>query len=255
MRPKIVLTVDGGTLRKRSIDEDIKVAKKSGYDGIDYIATPQDLFVSPSRVLEVAKKYNMPILTLHQPLLLILFSPEMLFPRMIHLAQFFPDLLLTNHHLSGMINIQKDPEIVKKLLYLGKKSDIQFSFELNPAEVWFYPRETHEPQEFALFMKKNKLPMTLDTSHVATHNEDIVSFFSENHTYIEFIHLSDYKDGKQHLPLGLGNLPIKELFQEIKHKKWNKVITYEIANFPEASSNKEKEKLIQQSLTMAHKYL
>lgn len=254
MRPKLVFAT-GSIFRGYDFEENFALAKKAGYDGVDYLASLKDLIQFPTHILEYSRKYNIPILTVHQPIWLVFFSPDILFPFMAKLAAGFPNLILTNHHLSGVINLTKNPNHVQKLINIGKKYNVKFSLENNPTEMRFYPAVTHRPDSFAKFMRENNFPITMDTSHLATHGYDIVTFFSQNHSRIELIHVSDFKSGKQHLPLGEGTLPLQKLFKEIKEKKWNKTIVFELGDMEKNVTKGEKYKRIKTSVDFAKNYL
>ena len=87
-------------------------------------------------------------------------------------------------------------------------------------------------------MKKNDFFITLDTAHLAHSGGDIIDFFNKNKDRIINIHLSDYRshflNGNlkpfryKHLPLGKGELPIKQFIQILKKEKYNELVTFEI---------------------------
>ncbi len=117
-----------------------------------------------------------------------------------------------------------------------------------------YPKVTWDPDIFAKYCVANGLPITFDTSHIAHWKYDIVTFFKKYHEHIKLIHLSDYAGTTQHLPLGEGELPLKELLQEIKKVKYQHQITFEIKNFPKGATKEEKINAIQKNLTMVRQY-
>ena len=242
------------------LQEMFEFTKKVGFDGIEYMLTLRDLAFGPARVLSLSKKYDMPVTSLHQPLLLLIQTPPQLFPRMLEVPKMFPHVELVNHHLSAFMF--RKPAITRALVYkkMFKQAGIVATFESNPGSGMFslsrqYAKETYDPQAFEKFAIQHQLPINLDVCHIASRNYDIVKFFSDNHNLIKLIHLSDFKNGKQHLPLGEGQLPLRELLQEIKRKKWNGHITFEIYKFVKQKTKKEKFEALQKSLTFVHEIL
>jgi sugar phosphate isomerase/epimerase len=153
--------------------------------------------------------------------------------------------------------ILQSEKATTKLLQMAKHSKIRISFESNPVRSYLllYPLVTRDPDKYAAFCIKNKLPMTMDVSHISHHDYSIVDFFKKYHNQITLIHLSDYKNGQEHLPLGKGSLPIKEFLQVIKKNNWNGQITFEIGNIKNLSSKKEKFNALRDSLLFVRKYI
>src|SRR5574338_76304 len=85
------------------IEQTIAFAKKAGFDGIEYMLTLRDFVFGTDKVVRASKTHDMPITSLHQPLLLLLYSPSVLFPKMFEITKNFPDVRLVNHHLSAFM--------------------------------------------------------------------------------------------------------------------------------------------------------
>ncbi len=238
-------------------EETMAFAKKIGFDGIEYMLTLRDLAFGVDEIISYSKKIGMPITSLHQPLLLLIHTPELLFNRMRDICTAFPDVKLINHHLSAFMFGK--PFSRKALLYkkLFEAAGFTVSYESNPhAKIaTIFPKPTYDAIAFQEFCQEYQLPMNLDVCHIASVNYDIVKFFSDNHTLIRLIHLSDYQNGVQHLPIREGNLPIKELLAEIKRTRWNGTITFEIFKFLNQQSKKEKFLALEKSLTFVHENL
>lgn len=246
MGPKVALS-----LTKKDFKEYATFAKDTGFDGIDYKASLIDVFSSPKNIIATAKRVGIPILSLHQPRWLIPYTPPFLFSPMLRLATYFPDIRITNHHLSGVKNLLALSNLnILRYILLAKKYSIPYTFESNPVK-WvtvFFPTATYKPEAFAQLAEEQHFPMTLDISHIAAHGVDIVDFFEQHHAKIALIHMSDFKNGIGHLPLGKGDLPIKKLLQAIKRNKWNKLIVFEIKSFAAGIQEEKKKQQIAESL-------
>lgn len=239
------------------LDELFQVAKKFKFDGVDYCATIQDVFTAPKNLLTLSKKYSLSILGIHAPMHLLFYTPSFFVKKIINMMDFFPDCEVLNFHLSGFVNyFQKNEKNLKQFSLLAQKKGITLSIESNPllAGLQYYPKVTYDPELFAQYCIANNLSITFDTAHIAHCDYDIVAFFRKYSKYIKLIHLSDSIGSMQHLSLGKGNLPIKELLQEIKNSSFNNMIAFEICNFQEGISLREKTEEIKKSLAMAKEY-
>lgn len=240
------------------VSELFSLIKDMGFDGIDYLTHIKDFYRTPKKILRLSESYNLPILSLHQPKAFIPYHPKIFFRKMIRLLEIFPSVQVSNYHLSGFINLlRKKPSAVSHFIQLAKKHQAVVSFESNPhvlTSLQIYPKETYDPTLFAQFCLKNSLPITVDTSHIADNGYNVARFFRKYSASIAMIHLSDFYDNIQHLPLGVGELPLGELFREIKKVSWSGVIVFEIKRFPGAISPFEKAQHLKKSLDLVRKY-
>lgn len=237
--------------------EYLTVAKKLGFDGIEYTATIPELFTNSKKILSLSDKYEVPVISVHAPPHMVLYTPEITFEKLCKMYKTFPDCKVFNFHLSGFVNpLHITDTYFKKFLTYIQKNNIPLSLESNPKMfgLHHYPKITWEPDLFAEYCIANGLAITFDTSHIAHWKHDVITFFKKYHKHIKLIHLSDYAGTTQHLPLGEGELPLKELFQEIKKVKYNHEITFEIKSFPNQATKEEKIKAIQKSIIMARHF-
>ncbi len=233
------------------------VAKELNFDGVDYIATIPDIFKTPKIPITLSKEYGVPILGIHAPMHLLLYTPSFLFNRLINMISIFPDCQVFNSHLSGFVNpFRKNENNLKRFSNLIKSRGITLSIESNPLllGLQYYPKVTYDPELFAQYCIANNLPITFDTAHIAHCDYDIVTFFRKYNKYMKLIHLSDSIGDTQHLPLGKGNLPIKDLLKEVKKSSFNNLLAFEICNFPKGITVKEKIEEIRTSIEMVKRY-
>lgn len=239
-------------------EEIISFTKHVGFDGIEYMMNLKDFLFKPNVVFNICKKYNLPIISLHQPLLLLLYTPPWLFNRMISISAKISTVQTVNSHLSGYMPIWQSEKNVLNYVQQASTLHVATTFESNPGRSFIsrmFPKVSYDPVLFQGFCRQYRLPITLDVSHIASFNYDIVKFFSDNHKQIALIHLSDYRDGIEHLPLGEGKLPLKELLHEIKKTKWHGIITFEIFNFMKHPTREEKLDSLKKSLYFVRKYI
>jgi len=248
----------GTTFYPFNHEELFQFAKQSGFDGIDYLASYKDIFSTPHHILELSNHYKIPIIGIHQPLQLVFNTPSLLLKNMVNISNIFHKVNTYVIHLSSVINIlEQTPSKIIRLKELSKDKGLTLCFESNPIMpiLKWYPKVTFDPLTYGEFCVKNNIQMTFDLSHIASANYDIVTFYKKYHANIAVIHMSDFKNGKEHLPLGHGALPLRELFTEIKKNPQHKKIVFEINSFPTARSKKEKLEQIQESLLLTRKCL
>lgn len=239
-----------------TVPEVFSYVENLGFDGVDYLTSIRNFYIRPKHILKLSKRHNLPIISIHQPKLLVPVHPRIFFKRMRVVINFFPDLKLSNYHLSGFINIlHRNPKLVKHFLQVTKNHNTTVTFESNPRVLSsLYPKVTYMPEKFAEFCVKNQLPITFDTSHISDNGFDIVKFFRKYNKNIHLIHLSDFHKGKEHLPLGMGSLPIRELLIEIKKTSWKKIIIFEIKRYPGSRNKLDKISMLKKSVDMVRKY-
>jgi sugar phosphate isomerase/epimerase len=235
----------------------LSTAKEFEFDGIEYTSTIPELFSNSKKILSLSSKYKIPVTSVHVPPHMVFYVPEISFKNLLTMYTTFSDAEAFNFHLSGFTNpIHRDDKHFKKFLTLVKKNNIPLTLESNPKMfgLQYYPKITWEPDLFANYCIRNGLAITFDTSHIAHWKYNIVTFFKKYHNHIKLIHLSDYARDTQHLPLGDGELPLLELFKELKRVNYNQLITLEIKKFPKDIMKEKKLEAIHKSISMVRKY-
>ena len=216
----------------------------------------KDLFFKNSKITDDHKEF---IVITHMPLMMATFSNLFLLKKTLKKTKeinLAGNKALVNFHLSTFLNpiTPKGKLLLSKTIDAAKNLNVNLTFESNPKLPKILPDATSHPGAFAKFCLENNLKMTVDVSHLATFNTDIVSFFKKYHKQIALIHLSDFKDKKQHLPLFTGDLPLREFLTTLKQVKWNGIIAFEIFKF--GKKNKmEKFKILENNLKEVRKIL
>lgn len=248
----------GSTFSPFSHKESFQFAKQAGFDGVDYLASYKDIFFTPHTILRYSQKYNIDVTGIHQPLQLVPNIPTILLKNLIDISKIFKQADTYVIHLSSLINIfNQTPYKITLLNNIAKKYGLTLCFESNPVLpiISWYPKVTYDPDTYATFCVQNNLQMTFDLSHIASAKYDVVLFYKKYHTNISIIHMSDFKNGKQHLPLGQGALPLEKLLREIKINPQHKKIIFEISSFPNGKTKEAKLRQITKSLEMTRNFL
>ncbi len=110
---------------------------------------------------------------------------------------------------------------------------VDLSIEIMPVEnpkSKFSGYFWNDPLSLKAFAKKKGLALTLDITHMATRNSNLIPFFLSLYEegLVKNIHLSDFKFPDQHLFPGKGNLPMMRFLNLLKHLNYRELITVEI---------------------------
>lgn len=240
-----------------TVEDSFFVAKEAGFDGVDFCPGIKHLFINPKRIKELAQIYKIDITGIHCPLYFIPYAPGIFFNKMLQLAKDFPKAKTFCMHLSSFITpFHKDYGNIIKFNKLALDMWLDVIYESNPIFAFLnkYPKQTWEAAGFAKYCKNNQLKMVLDTSHIASVGGDIVDFYENNHKYISAIHLSDFKNGIEHLPLGKGDLALKSLLSLVQKKHQDPKIILEINELGNGTKD-EKYSLLKDSYIFAKTYL
>lgn len=94
--------------------------------------------------------------------------------------------------------------------------------------------------------------MTLDTSHVFVTDPQNQEWFDEVYPLIKNVHLSSFKDNRDHLPLDMGNFDTIGFITELKKRQYKGLITLEIC-YPKKISLRDFDfEAIKRSIDLIH---
>ena len=130
----------------------------------------------------------------------------------------------------------------EKLNALRKEVSCTISIENMglPRNSFLDPNTLANPKHLADFAKSNGFSLTLDTTHCASRGISPEKAFDECKDCISNIHLSDFCNGREHLPLGEGKIGWKSFFSTLKKSNYSGFSTLEIdrKGLAEVSSSK-----------------
>jgi sugar phosphate isomerase/epimerase len=232
--------VKNKTFQNTTVAQGIARLKQSGVEGFE-LFLPSFTSVADEdikHVKQLVTKNSMPILSVHQVLRFFTKTriPEII--RLFVIAKMLDAKVIVLHLGSAGRQIF-DKAYVAELLKLQKEYGITIGFENRErfAASYFQPHTWHE-KKFVDLLQEKGFSITLDTTHLAHSGGDIVSFAQQHAANLVNIHLSDYKPHIlnsslrplrfKHLPLGNGNLPIREFLKVLKQQKYDGLITMEI---------------------------
>jgi sugar phosphate isomerase/epimerase len=214
-----ILAVSSGPLWRLETPHAFEVIKASGAEGIEILVTQSTETQSPRELERLANQHDLPIVAVHAPQLLLtrnVFSSNQLekIRRTVELAKalgastivlhppyawHFRYSLWVLHELEDMA--QDSPTITMENMY---------PVHVGQRRLRFHRFGGHESLDrFA--------HVTLDTSHLAVAEADIVEAYRALANRVVHIHLSDNrgKGRDSHAPLGTGILPVADFVRSL----------------------------------------
>lgn len=215
-----------------------KKLKKSGIDGVELLVPSNVAYEDLLRGKAILQKNKIPVLSVHQSLTTLFKISLQQIEKLFEVGKLFSAKMLTIH-LSAIEKNTLNEDFFLVLCRLEKKFKVKIGIENNPRSLLsLFKKHTWRGEEFSNYIKEKGLRITFDTTHFAQAEGDIVKFLEEHKNRIINIHLSDYKryfinrflfpSRGMHLPLGVGELPIKSFVSNVKRSKYNGLITLEI---------------------------
>jgi sugar phosphate isomerase/epimerase len=253
------LAVSTGPLWRLDVDRAFEVVKAAGAEGVEVMVTQSPQTQSANELERLAQRHDLPIVAVH--------APQLLLTR---------GVFTTN----PLEKIRRTAELCRAL-------DVQ-TIVLHPPYLW-QPRYAmwliHELEDFLQedgpqITMENMYPVhvgarrmrfhrfghlhglerfdhvTLDTSHLAVSEEDIVEAYRKLADRVVHIHLSDNrgKGRDSHAPLGKGVLPVEDFVRSLDGTALRS-IALEIEPGPQVQASDELERLFGESLDLVRKNL
>ena len=191
--------------------------------------------ISLSVLVNEIEKKDLTVHSIHTPLDSFLLPDEYecyWINKCIDLAKAVDAKLITTHIVKkeeNGIKINIDNEHKKNLIKFAENDIIVCTENL--------PIKTDESQADSFLRNYTKLKdfldeygvfMTFDTTHWASTNTPLIEGYDFFKDHIRNIHISDYLDGIEHLPLGTGNLQFNELLYKLHEDNYQYPITIEL---------------------------
>jgi sugar phosphate isomerase/epimerase len=118
--------------------------------------------------------------------------------------------------------LRSQAESLKRLMSFAKKYDVEIVYESTAKEL-------DTPDNVSKLIKLvPELSLHLDVGHMNLYNRNPLDYIERFHKRIRHVHLHDNDGTKdQHLPLGAGKIPLKEVVKELK-QHYDGTITIEV---------------------------
>lgn len=203
--------------------------QKENIQGFELVLSTKTKKSDINFIKNILKKYNLPVLSIHQPISKIFNLSLEEIEKIMQVARIFGAKIAVLHTCSIDAN---NFNFIKHLKKMEEKYAIKIGLENNPKNIFFHFRKyCWQEEKFIKFTNKTNFCINFDTTHCGSSKINIIDFFKKHKSKIINIHLSDFRNGffkKEHLSLGKGDLLIKEFINTLKFEKYAGLVTLEI---------------------------
>lgn len=230
-KPKISISVADLPI-DTTIEKVCQLASQVEADGIEVFLGYKTRF-AVDNVEHIAKKYGLKILSFHQPVwsFIDLWRDEKIF----QICHKYDSMLVVHPPRNKHLDDPKTGEYIDWLIDRAISYDVKIGLENMPIGEKYghlpfgYDQSFFDPWKIAeKYCIHPNVGLTIDTAHLHMTEADILRL-GVLIPRIKNIHISDFTTRKEHLSLRLGHLPLEELMQLIKDKKYDGLITLELS--------------------------
>lgn len=214
------LAVSTAPLWRLDIGEAFAAAHAAGAEGVEVLVTAEEATQSPNALERLAERNDLPIVAIHAPQLLLTrrvytTDPVVKIKRTVELARALdvPTIVLHPPYLW---------QVRYSLWLLHELTDALSGDRTTLTMENMYPVHMGERRvrfhRFGELDDLDRFPhLTLDTSHLAVAEEDIVAAYHQFADRVVHVHLSDNrgKGRDSHAPLGEGVLPVDDFVRAL----------------------------------------
>lgn len=233
MSPKIVFSTSSVF---PNTELGFRLAAEYGYDGVELMVNHERRSQSAEAVRDMSKTYEIPVTAVHVPCLVISqpvwgWSPEVKLRKSIDMAL---EVNATTVVVHPPFRWQREyseslREVIQELSELHR-GELEIAVE-NMYRVEKFGRKIepylwHEDPTLGAFPS-----LCYDTSHAAAARHDILDLYKSMKGRVRHLHLSDSTatKGDEHLPPGMGTLPLGELAELMMNDGFDGDIVLEVA--------------------------
>lgn len=225
------------------------LARDAGFEGLELALSPEVLLRGSRHVRALSQEYELPIFTLHPPMLPIPTRQQhhKLLPMMSRLARDLDCQLIIIHAPKaldlteglGKEYVEAVDLCVAELSTSSPRLSVENQAIFRPANRRYV---LSTPDKLRRFADEHDLVLTLDTAHAASFPYDLLEAYHTFGSRLGNIHLSDFLSElsippwfnmhsyfKHHQMPGDGGLPLVELLQHLKADSYEGFITLEIS--------------------------
>jgi sugar phosphate isomerase/epimerase len=218
-RPIPKLAVSSGPLWRLQTPHAFEVIKASGAEGIEILVTQSTETQSPNSLEQLANRHDLPVVAIHAPQLLLtrnVFSTNQLekIRRTVELAKAVGAETIVLHPPYAW-HLRYSLWVLHELEDMAQDSPTITMENMYPVHVGRRRLRFHR---FGGIERLDRFTnVTLDTSHLAVAEADIVEAYRALADRVVHIHLSDNrgKGRDSHAPLGEGMLPFAEFVRAL----------------------------------------
>jgi sugar phosphate isomerase/epimerase len=239
------------------VEEGFRYAKLAGYDGVEVMVTRDETTQSPETLLALSRRYDIPILSIHAPVLLLTHfvwgrDPQVKLEKSAELAREVGATAVVVHP-----PFRWQAEYADNFLRIVRETSEVFGVEIAvenmfPWKVKGTSVKAYSPGWDPVVMDCDAV--TLDFSHAALSGRDSLEMAEALGPRLRHIHLCDgsgsLDEGRvfdEHLLPGYGGQPVSEVLAWLHANDWNGHVVAEV-NTRKARTEEERLDLLRETL-------
>lgn len=237
-----------------------RLARLAGFDGVEVMVTNDEVTQDARALLELSERYELPILSIHAPVLLLTHfvwgrDPQVKLERSAELARSVGAKTVVVHP-----PFRWQAQYARDFLRIVRETATQYGVEIAvenmfPWKVAGKNLKAYSPGTDPTAMDCDS--MTLDFSHASLSGRDSLELAMAMGTKLRHVHLCDgsgsLDEGRifdEHLLPGRGNEPVAEVLEYLVAQGWNGSVVAEV-NTRKAKTEQERLDLLRETLVFA----
>jgi sugar phosphate isomerase/epimerase len=236
------ISLSTGTFYHRGLDYTLRVARESGFDGVEYVVGPDYFLHGLSWLQDAVRSTGVPVLSVHPPFSLFTRLPFIRWPRRI--LRSLPQVTALAHELGAELVVSHTIFLMGERTPRGERflealrtareagGGIAIAIESNQ---YIKRRRRYLLDDLATlvaFAGKHEYGITFDTCHAGANREDLLDDYALVRPLLANVHLSDVVwRGEQphtHLVPGEGELSLRAFLGALATNGYDGLITMEI---------------------------
>ncbi len=225
------IAVSTGLYYKKPYRDILDIIMKAGFQNIELFLNQSFIDIPIEALIRELNKRGLCVTSIHLPLTTLAYSrnesEKYWLEKGIEYSSLLNSKLITTHfhYPKGNRGMNNDKDHFELLLSMNPNFDFNICTENLPYNDTFSILQGSVDLEKTL--EKERLFLTFDTTHLATHNRNLIEEYIRFRPFIKNIYLSDYSEGNEHKVIGTGDLPIKEFIKALKRDNYTNYITIE----------------------------
>jgi len=240
------LSLSTGSLYFYPLRAIFRIAKETGFAGVELVATPEAFLRGGSYVRRLSKEYGLSVFSVHPPLLYSRWCDVgKLVPRLVNLARESGCSLVVLHPPKKAKDLSQGEgrRYVEAVKANHQRQGVRIAVE---NRAFFMEKDKYlalsDLRELRAFADEHDLGMVLDTAHAGTSTYNLLEAYDIFNARLVNVHLSDIRhlppllDSpylhtyiKHHQMPGQGWLPLMELVQALNRDGYNGPLTLELS--------------------------
>jgi sugar phosphate isomerase/epimerase len=244
-------------------EQAFRLAKLAGFDGIEIMVTQEELTQDAEHLLELSRRYALPILSIHAPVLLLTHfvwgrDPRVKLARTAELAAAVGAETVVVHP-----PFRWQASYAVDFLSIVREIATQHGIEIAVENMFPWRAAGRNMKAYAPGWDPRLMDcdaVTLDFSHAALSGVDSLDFANDLGERLRHVHLCDgtgaIGEGQifdEHLLPGYGREPVADVLEALTARSWAGSIVAEV-NTRKAKSERERLELLRETLEFARRH-